>query len=100
MSAVLREDQKLRRVIKVYGVEQPVVVELSHAGITFKVKGTKTPVGNTWPDLIRDGCHTEDSVKSYFAGKPLEYLIAQAAKQAKRAEKRAAKKKESNEAQV
>lgn len=98
MSAVLREDQKLRRVIKVYGVEQPVVVEISHQGITFKVKGTKTPVGNNWPELIRDGCHTEDSVKSYFAGKPLEYLIAQATKQTKRAEKRAAKKENNDTA--
>lgn len=96
MSAVLKEDQKLRRVIKVYGVEQPVVVEISHQGITFKVKGTKTPVGNNWPELIRDGCHTEDSVKSYFSGKPLEYLIAQAKKRAENAVKRAKKKGENN----
>ena len=93
MSAVLREDQKLRRVIKVYGVGD-VHVTLRHQGIEFTMPRTKVGVGMSWKKAV-ESCLTPSNVPSKFEGKPVEFLIDQAAKQTKRAEKRTAKK-ESN----
>ena len=98
MSATLREDQKLRRIIKVYGIPGGVIVTLFHDGIEFKVPKTKVGVGMSWKKAV-DSCFTPDNVPSKFEGRPIEFLLDQQAKQTKRAEKRAAKK-EKNEAQV
>ena len=97
MPAELREDQKLRRAIKVYGVGT-VYVTLRHQGIEFTMPGTKVGVGMSWQKAVTT-CLTPSNVPSKFEGRPMEFLIDQAAKQSKRAEKRA-EKKESNEAQV
>jgi hypothetical protein len=98
MPAELREDQKLRRVIKVYGIEGAMYVTLDHQGITFTAPGTKVGVSLTWVHAV-ESCLTPSNVPSKFEGRPMEFLIDQAAKQSKRAETRA-EKKESNEAQV
>jgi hypothetical protein len=92
MSATLREGQKLKRQIKVYGVESPVIITLSHEGIEFKVKTAKIGVGNTWCQLIENGCVTPDNVPSFLAGRPLEFLTEQAKGITKRAVKRLDKK--------
>ena len=91
MSAVLREDQKLRRVIKVYGIPGGVIVTLRHEGIEFTMPRTKVGVGMSWKKAV-ESCLTPVNVPSKFEGRPMEFLLDQAAKQAKRAEKRAAKK--------
>ena len=97
MPATIAEGKKLKRVIKVYGVELPIIVTLTHEGIEFKVKSAKMGVGNMWAQLIHKGCVTPDNVPSYLAGLPLNFLIEQAKAIVKRNVKRldkAAKKKE------
>lgn len=92
MSATLREDQKLRRVIKVYGIGD-VHVTLRHEGIEFTMPKTKIGVGMSWKKAV-DSCLTPSNVPSKFEGRPAEFLISQALKQAQNAEKRAKKKGE------
>jgi hypothetical protein len=70
----LNGDQKLERLIRVYGVEMPVVVSIRHEGITFRVKGTKKSVTAPWPDVVK-ACHTESNVPCWLAGRPLDLLI-------------------------
>ena len=91
MSAELSEGKTLKRKIKVYGVEQPVIITLSHQGISFRVKGAKLDVSMTWPDAV-NACYTPENVPSYLEGRPLEFLQEQAKGITKRAMKRADKK--------
>lgn len=90
MSAELREDQKLRRVIKVYGIEGGVIVTLTHSGISFKVPRTKLGVEMTWPEAVK-ACRVSDNLPAKFEGRPMEFLIDQTVKAAKRAIKKESK---------
>ena len=91
MPAEIRDGQKLRRVIKVYGIEGVMYVTLRHQGIEFTAPGTKVGVGMSWQKAVT-ACLTPSNVPSKFEGRPMEFLIDQAAKQSKRAEKRAEEK--------
>jgi len=91
MSAQLREGQKLRRVVKVYGVEGGVFVTLTHDGIEFKMPRTKVGVSMTWPQAV-NASSTPSNVPSKFEGQPMKFLIDQAEKATKRSVKRALKK--------
>ena len=90
MSAVLREGQKLTRIITVYGVGS-VIVRISPDGIEFKVPRTKVGVGMSWRRAA-EFCLTPSNVPSKLEGRPVEFLLDQKAKQEKRAVKRADKK--------
>ncbi len=91
MSAELSEGKKLKRQIKVYGVESPVIITLSHEGISFRVKSAKLDISMTWPDAV-NACYTPENVPSYLEGQPLAFLKEQAKGITKRAVKRADKK--------
>ena len=93
MPTELQDGQKLRRLVKVYGIEGNVVATLTHEGIEFKVPKTKIGVTLTWPDAVK-ASSTPSNVPSKHEGRPLEFLLDQSSKQAKRAEKR--ELKESN----
>ena len=94
MPTELQDGQKLRRLVKVYGIEGLVVATLTHQGIEFKIPKTKIGVLLTWAGAV-NASSTPSNVPSKHEGKPMEFLLDQSHKQAKRAEK-----KESNEAQV
>jgi hypothetical protein len=91
MATELKEGQKLRRQIKVYGIEEPVIVELTYEGLFFKIKGTSVGVGAAWPKYV-GAAFTPEKAKSFLAGKPMEFLQHQAAQLVKRREKRIDKK--------
>lgn len=93
MSAELKPDQKLRRLVHVYGVPGAVVVTLTNAGISFQVPRTKLSVHLSWLETVKF-CHTPDNVPSIFEGRPLEFLIKQQQEAEKRAVKKAAKKEQ------
>jgi hypothetical protein len=86
--AELREDQKLRRLVKVYGIEGLVEVELSKDGISFRVPRTQMRVSMTWPKAVAS-CDTPGNVPCYLAGNPVETLKHQVVKVQKRAAKKA-----------
>jgi hypothetical protein len=93
MPAKLNE-HGLARIIKVYGVEQPTVVLLTVEGIYFKIAGRGSkPVFATWPEAV-GACTTPEKVKSYFMGKPLDYLVHEAKEKTKRDIKRKDKESE------
>jgi len=91
MSAVLREGQKLRRTIKVYGIPGEVIVTLYDQGIEFKMPRTKLGVGMSWKKAV-ESCLTPRNVPSKFEGRPMEFLLDQQTQQEKRAVRRAEKK--------
>lgn len=74
MAAVLKEGQTLSRLVKVYGIERPVMVTISRDGITLKVKGSKTFVSAGWVAVVDKACGTPDNVPSKLHGKALEFL--------------------------
>jgi hypothetical protein len=81
--AELREDQKLRRLVKVYGIEGLVEVELSKDGISFRVPRTQMRVSMPWP--------TPGNVPCFLAGNPTETLKHQVRQVQRRAAKKAEK---------
>lgn len=90
MSAVLREDQKLRRIIKVYGIEGGVIVTLRHQGIEFTIPRTKVGVGMSWQKAV-ESCLVPSKAASIFEGRPTDFLKKQAQEAAKRRVKKAQK---------
>lgn len=92
MSAKLDGDKKLKRSIRVHGVEADVNVTLTAEGVEFKVAGTKLGIGASWTKLV-GACFTPANIKSFLEGKPLEFLQYQASsiikKRIKREEKKA-----------
>jgi hypothetical protein len=90
MSVVLREDQKLRRSIKVYGIEGGVIVTLRHQGIEFTIPRTKVGVGMSWKKAV-ESCFVPSKAASIFEGRPTEFLQRQAQEATKRRIKKAEK---------
>lgn len=89
--AELKPGQKpLQRVIRVHGIEQPVIVSIAHEGISFRVKGTQKPVQQGWGQIIA-ACYTPGNVPSFLMGKAYDFLQWIAKKQSERAVKKAAK---------
>lgn len=87
MSTVLKEGQKLERVIHVYGIEGPVAVTITIEGIHFRVPGSKKAVHARWADVVRV-CGTEESVPSFLFGHAFEFLRFTAEEVQKRKAKR------------
>ena len=73
MAVVMKEGQTLSRLVKVYGIERPVVVTINRNGLTLKVKGSKTPVEATWQAVVL-ASSTPSNVPSKLHGRPLEFL--------------------------
>lgn len=71
--AKLTEGQKLRRELKLYGVDLPVNVTITSIGIEFKVKGSKIGVSAPWTTIV-DACHTPDNVPSKLHDMPIPFL--------------------------
>ena len=90
MSATLKEGQKLRRLVKVYGVGSAYVT-LTCDGIAFSVPGTKLGIGMPWAKAVAS-CDTPQNLPSKFEGRPMDFLQYQAAEATKRAVKRLDKK--------
>ena len=90
MPAKLNE-KGLTRIIKVYSVEQPVAVNLTPEGISFKIAGRGSkPVSASWPQVVK-ACSTPRKVKSYLMGDALSYLVHEAQEKTKRDVKKADK---------
>jgi hypothetical protein len=90
MSQELREDQKLKRLVRVYGVPGYTEVTITAEGITFKAKGTKVGTSANWTWLAEHS-HTPENVPSIYADRPVEFLQHQADMQIRRRAKREAK---------
>jgi hypothetical protein len=78
--------QKLERVIRVHGIEHPVILTVSNEGISFRVKGTQKAVTQSWTQVIL-ACNTPMNVPCFLADQPLALLHHLAGKQARKAEK-------------
>lgn len=86
----------LRRIIRVYGVERPVEVLLRPEGISFRIAGRGgKSVSAPWPSVVK-ACSTPPEAKCYDAGDPLGLLVREAQKKTQRDVKRAAKESDGN----
>jgi hypothetical protein len=72
-------EKPLEREIRVYGVEEPVLVELSPEGLSARLKGTQTALLASWTQVIR-AMNTPGNVPSYLMNKPFDFLQQTAAK--------------------
>ena len=91
MPAKLEPGKKLKRLIKVYGIEGDVEVSMSHEGLTFRVPRTRLILTATWPDVVEKASCTPDNVPCFLAGEPMKFLQHEQTKVAKkRAKKEAA----------
>jgi hypothetical protein len=73
MSTKLVGDQKLRREITIFGIDAPVVVNLSAEGLTFKVKGSKIGVSAPWTAVV-NVCNTPDNSPGKLHDRPIAFL--------------------------
>lgn len=91
MATKLEGDATLKRLIHVHGIEGDVEVSLSEQGIQFRVPGTRTYLTMSWTQAINTS-QTPATVKSYYMGKPMEFMVATAKvtrqKKAERADKK------------
>jgi hypothetical protein len=72
-----KEDSKIKREIKVYGIVLPVNVEIDGNGLAFRVAGTKKAVVISWHRVVT-AAQTPGDVPSYLMGEPLKFLQRQA----------------------
>lgn len=78
------KDNGLTRLIKVYGVDQPVLLHIDEIGILFKIAGRGgKPVSAPWPTVVK-ACTVADSVKGQDPRDPFGYLQREAQKKTKR----------------
>lgn len=82
---------RVRRTLKVYGVEGLCIVFLTHEGIEIKAKRAKSGLKVSWVELIK-ALPMDEGVPSKFYGHPYEFLQNQAQQMSKRKHKRAVKK--------
>ena len=73
-------EHELTRLIRIPGIDVPVVVTISPDGISFRAQGTRRTIHASWSKTV-DGCSTGAQVPSYLFGKPYE-LLQSAAKKA------------------
>ena len=92
MPAKLAEGKSLKRLIKVYGIEGPVELTISHSLLSMRIPKTRKSVSADWPEVVR-GLFTPDDAPAFLAGEPLKFLQHEAAKVVKRAVKKADKAK-------
>lgn len=78
------EGQSLDRVIRVHGIEHPVILTISNEGITFRVKGSQKAVTQGWVQIV-GACNTPFNVPCFLANKPFEFLKWAAEKIVRRA---------------
>jgi len=86
MATKFKENQVLKREIRVYGVDAPVIAEFSAEGIRMYVKGTKISMQASWVQ-VTGSLQTPSNVPSFLAGAPYEFLKYQSKKKAKRQQK-------------
>lgn len=89
MPKQLEPGKKLRRLVKVYGVEGLVEVTISAEGIAFRVPSTRGYLVAAWPDVVEKSSSTPDNCPSFLAGEPTKYLQHEVAKVIKKKAKKA-----------
>src|SRR5271165_6437682 len=83
MPPKIEEGIILRRELKVYGIEHPVILTVSKDGISLKAKGTKLGVDAPWLNII-GACGTPTNVPSALYHQPYKFLQSQGDAQQKR----------------
>jgi hypothetical protein len=78
MASVLEEGKVLKRVIRLHGINKPVVIEISTAGVSIYVKGARKHLHGNWYAIVNKAMETPADVPSYLMGKPWELLEKQA----------------------
>lgn len=91
MPKQLEPGKKLRRLVKVYGVEGLVEVSISAEGLSFRIPGTRGYLVAAWPDVVEKAASTPDNSPSFLAGEPTKYLQHMIGKVVKARVKRATK---------
>lgn len=90
MPATLGPDQRLKRLVKIHGIEGMVEVTISADGVSMRVPKTRKSITCMWTDVVK-AMYTPDDVPSFLMGEPLKFLIHEAEKVVKKAVKRAMK---------
>ena len=87
MPAKLEQGKKIKRLIKVYGIEGMVEVTISYEGLAFRIPSTRGSLVAAWPDVVEKSTSTPDNCPSFLAGEPIKYLLHEAAKAVKKRSK-------------
>jgi hypothetical protein len=87
MAKHFQPDQKLKRLVKVYGVAGDVEVTLSVDGLRFRVVGSRKYTTSTWLTAVKHST-TDGDVAAHLNGDPVKFLIHEESKVGKRKAKR------------
>ena len=79
-------EKELSRMILVAGIEGPVVLTISPAGLTFRLKHSQKEVATTWDKVIAMCDITHPNVPTYLVNEPFTFLQVVAEQMAKRKE--------------
>lgn len=88
MPATLHPEQKLKRLVKIHGIEGMVEVTFSHEGVSMRVPKTRKYITCMWTDVVKS-MYTPNDVPSFLMGEPMKFLIHEAEKVVKKKLKRA-----------
>ena len=69
----IKDGQSFSRIIRVYGIEQPVMVRITATGISFRIKGSKKAINASWTQAV-NACNTPGNVQSFLMNRPFEFL--------------------------
>jgi hypothetical protein len=81
------EGQKLKRLVKIYGVPGLVEVTLSSDGLAFRVPGSRKYCTSTWLKVVEHAA-PDGNVPCFLANDPVKLLVHEEAKVGKRRAKR------------
>lgn len=87
------EGQKLKRLVRVYGVPGLVEVTLSSDGLAFRVPGSRKYVTSTWLKVVEHAA-PDGNVPCFLANDPVKMLTHEETKVGKRRAKREEKSQE------
>jgi hypothetical protein len=73
----LTSSSVIRREIRIFGIEKPIVAEINFDGVSLRVKGARKAVFISWLSMAQNAVTPQD-VPSFLMGKPLELLKRQA----------------------
>ena len=79
----LKGEQTVTRILRVHGIEHPVILTIGASGLSFRVKGTQKPVSQNWTQVIA-ACSTPTNVPSFLMNKAYDFLQWVGKKQAEK----------------
>ena len=87
MSKLIESGKKIRRLIRVHGVESVVELTITSEGLAFRIPKTRKTLTLDWGGAVR-ASYTPNDVPAFLMGEPVKFLQHEVAKVQKKQKKK------------